>query len=261
MSRVFLVHWNEPEALERAERLRGAGHEVGYHASTASEGMKALRDDPPEVFVIDLTRLPSHGGAVATWIRQNQSTRRAPIVFIEGDPEKTAKLRERLPDATFTSWPRVRGAIRQALRRPLAKPVVPGTMDAYSGTPLPKKLGIRDGSIVALLGAPKGFLRLLGTLPPGVVVRDRAGTRADVILLFATRRADLARKFPGAARATAEKGRIWIAWPKKASGVRSDLSDSVVRAFGIASGWVDFKIAAIDDTWSGLCFSRKARRR
>ncbi|MCP4662787.1 MAG: DUF3052 domain-containing protein [bacterium] len=130
-------------------------------------------------------------------------------------------------------------------------------MDGYSGTPLPKKLGIRAGSVVALLGAPAGFERKLGELPEGVRLKKQARGHADVILLFARSRANLEARFPAAARALAEGGGLWIVWPKKASGVASDLTLPAVRAFGLGSGFVDYKICAVDETFSGLLFARR----
>ncbi len=257
MSRVLLVHWNAAECAERAALLRRAGHFVASHSDEGGGVARAVRENPPDAVVIDLARIPSHGRAVAVWLRQQKATRRVPIVFVEGDPEKTQRVRGALPDAVFTTWGGIRGAVRRAIREAPAEPVVPGTMDAYSGTPLPKKLGIREGSAVALVGAPDGFERTLGALPAGARVRRGARARADILLLFARSRADLARRFPAAARALAAGGRLWIVWPKKASGVASDLGETEVRAFGLAAQFVDYKIAAIDATWSGLCFARR----
>jgi hypothetical protein len=167
-----------------------------------------------------------------------------------------------LPDAAYTTWRGLAGALRTVLAaRPKARPVVPGTMAGYSGTPLPKKLGIRAGSAVALLGAPQGFAaKTLGPLPEGAVVRGDARSVFTVGLLFARSKSDLARRFPAAAKAMGDPGALWIVWPKKASGVPTDLDENVVRAYGLASGLVDYKIAAIDATWSGLCFARRKAR-
>jgi hypothetical protein len=136
---------------------------------------------------------------------------------------------------------------------------VPGTFDSYSGTPLPKKLGINAGAAVALLGAPKDFERTLGELPAQVSLQHQARGQASVILLFVTSQAKLEKRFAAAARSMSEGGRLWIVWPKKASGVPTDLSEDAVRHFGLSAGLVDFKISAIDATWSGLCFARRRR--
>ena len=130
-----------------------------------------------------------------------------------------------------------------------------------SGTPLPKKLGIKPGFVVALLGVPEDFAKkTLGPLPEGAVVRADARSAFDVGVLFARSRSDLARRFPAAAKAMGQPGALWIAWPKKASGVQTDLGENAVRDFGLAAGLVDYKVAAIDAVWSGLCFARRKKR-
>jgi hypothetical protein len=182
-----------------------------------------------------------------------------PLVFVEGDPEKTGRVRELLPDASYTEWRGVRGAVRRAIAAPPGDPVVPDTMAGYSRTPLVKKLGIKPGAVVALLGAPPGFEKKLDPLPDGVRTRKQARGASDMILLFVRSRSVLARRWPTALRALAERGSIWIAWPKKASGIPSDLDQGKVRAFGLERGVVDYKVCAIDETWSGLLFTRRRK--
>jgi CheY-like chemotaxis protein len=261
MSRVILIHWNAAEAKERAERLRRAGWKVNFPTGQGAAAFRAIRDDPPDAFVIDLTRIPSQGQAAATMLRQQKATRLVPIVFVGGDPEKVARVREYLPDAVYTQWDRIRDGLQRAIKHPPKDPLVPGTMDAYSGTPLPKKLGIQAGLVVALLGAPVGFERKLGAVRKDIRIKTQARGSADVILLFAKTRADLDRRLPAATRAMAEGGSLWIAWPKKASGVASDLTQREVQALGLGAGLIDYKIAAIDETWSGLRFARHRPRR
>ena len=125
-------------------------------------------------------------------------------------------------------------------------------MAGYSGTPLPKKLGIKDGTRLALLASPKGFTRKLAPLPPGVEIRTQARGKLDVILFFATRRRELERRFPVMARALMPSGGLWVAWPKKASKVPTDITEDTVRDVVLPIGLVDVKVCAIDDTWSGL---------
>lgn len=133
-------------------------------------------------------------------------------------------------------------------------------MAGYSGTPLAKKLGIAEGSSLAIISAPDGFRDGLA-LPDGVRVRNAARGRVDVLVFFATRRAELTRRFPAMKRAIDHDGGLWIAWPKRTSGVASDLSENPVREIGLGNGLVDNKVCAIDDTWSGLRFvHRRADR-
>jgi hypothetical protein len=123
-------------------------------------------------------------------------------------------------------------------------------MASYSATPLARKLGIEPGDRTALLGAPDGFE--IPDLPPGVELRRRARGRCAVIVSFHTRRTDLARRFPMLLRALEVDGGLWIAWPKRASGVPTDMTEDVVRDVALPTGMVDNKVCAIDDTWSGL---------
>jgi hypothetical protein len=260
MSRIVLLHQKAEEAEKRAAPLRRAGHDVEIPPIREGADLRKLRQSPPDAFLIDLDRLPSHGRAVAVMLRQQKETRRVPILFAGGQPDKVAATRKLLPDAAYTPWSHVRSALRQALKSPPPKPVVPGTMQGYSGTPLPKKLGIRAGSRVALLGAPAGFEGKLKPLPEGVILGRAARGRPEVILLFLKSQADMRRRFPAAARTLAEGGRLWLIWPKKSSGVRTDLTPQAVRRFGLDSAFVDYKICAVDKTWSGLCFARRKRK-
>jgi len=259
---VLLIHWKPEEAAPHAAALGRAGHSVRVLAPDSMPALRALAGRPPDAIVIDLGRLPSQGGAVATALRQRSATRAVPLLFVEGDPGKTARVKALLPDAAYTTWPGLAGALRKSLAtKPKAKPVVPGTMAGYSGTPLPKKLGIKAGSAIALLGAPQGFAtKTLGPLPEGALVRGHARSAFNVGLLFARSKSDLARRFPAAAKAMRDPGALWIVWPKKASRVQTDLDENAVRAFGLGAGLVDYKIAAIDATWSGLCFARRKAR-
>jgi hypothetical protein len=123
----------------------------------------------------------------------------------------------------------------------------------YSGTPLPRKLGIKPGQRVALLGAPDGFEDgTLGALPDGVRVVRRAGGKADVIVSFHTARAELERRLRALRAMMEPAAGLWIAWPKRTSKVETDLTEDVVREVALPTGLVDNKVCAIDAVWSGL---------
>jgi hypothetical protein len=122
----------------------------------------------------------------------------------------------------------------------------------YSGTPLAKKLGIKPGQRVAFPSAPDGFSELLGELPDGVYVKPRARYPLDVIVFFTTGRAELERRLPALRRAMDPAAGLWIAWPKRTSGVETDMTEDAARELGLANKLVDNKVCAIDDTWSGL---------
>ena len=125
-------------------------------------------------------------------------------------------------------------------------------MAGYSGTPLARKLGVKEGQRVAFQAAPEGFEALLGELPEGVAVKRRATTPLDVVVAFFKRRAELERRFTRLAETIRPAGCLWIAWPKRSSGVATDLTEDVVRELALAAGLVDNKVCAIDETWSGL---------
>lgn len=135
------------------------------------------------------------------------------------------------------------------------------TTDAgYSGTPLHRKLGIKPDSRVLLSAPPVGFA--LDAVPPGAVVHTRAaGSSYDVIVAFCPDRKRLVSRFSTLAERLTTAGALWVAWPKRTSGVESDLDENVVRSIGLREGLVDVKVAAVDDTWSGLKFVRRVRDR
>jgi hypothetical protein len=128
----------------------------------------------------------------------------------------------------------------------------------YSGTPLPKKLGIVDDSTVALVGAPTG---LLDHLPTGVTVKRQARGKADVVVAFFTEQRDFKRRIDALGRMIFPAGGLWVAWPKKASGVNTTMDENVVRAVALPLGLVDNKVCAIDETWSGLRVVWRRERR
>jgi hypothetical protein len=122
----------------------------------------------------------------------------------------------------------------------------------YSGTPLVRKLGIKQGDRLAFPGEPPGFRELLRDLPEGISIKSRASGPLDVIVLFANRRAELERRLPALRRVMEPAAGLWVAWPKRASGVNTDISEDVVRELAFANRLVDNKVCAIDETWSGL---------
>lgn len=134
-------------------------------------------------------------------------------------------------------------------------------MAGYSGTPLVKKLGIKEGSRIALVNAPKDFQVTLEDLPATVKFMKPATRSLDLILFFVLAERILARDFPKLAARLTSNGMIWIAWPKKSSGVKTDLTFEHVQRIGLEAGLVDVKICAIDDTWSGLKFVYRLRDR
>ena len=241
MPRIQLIHGD----AARVEMLRAAGYEVAPETPLVPGFLRQLRQDPPDAVVIGLDTRPSMGRDIGVGIRHAKATRHVPLVFAGGDPER---VRQVLPDAVYTPWSRIRGALKQAIAHPPADPVAPKSIfAAYSGTPLAKKLGIKPDSVVALVGAPDDF-----QLPAGVEMRGPARGSRDLTLRFVRSARDLA-----AAVTSAPESPLWIVWPKKTSALASELTQQQVREAGLAAGLVDYKICAIDATWSGLLFRQR----
>jgi hypothetical protein len=250
LSRVVLIHFNPPNLEKRIARLTAGGHAVEALLPKGPDDLKALRADPPDAFVVDLDRRPSEGRSIGVMLRRYASTRPVPLVFAGGEDSQVARVRNLLPDATFTSWERVRSAVSNA--KAPTKPVVPGAMGAYSQTALEPKLGVRDGTTIRLVHPPDGFEKALRRA-------QRVDDSADVVLLFVRDAGELERDFVDAKASIAPGGSLWICWPKRTSALASDLTQVAVRRYAMDRGLVDFKVAAIDGTWSGLRFARKKR--
>ncbi len=134
-------------------------------------------------------------------------------------------------------------------------------MTGYSGTPLPKKLGIKDGSRFAVRHAPDDFHLTLGGLPSGAIWEPSVAPGLDIVIGFYVERAALLDDFPESTAAVAPNGTVWVAWPKRASKVPTDITEDVLRAELLRTGWVDNKVCAIDQTWSGLRFALRRELR
>lgn len=257
MTMICLLHWNEPEAAERLERLHAAGFDA-YHSMLAGPPLfLQLREKAPTAIVVDLARLPSHGREVGAALRAAKATRYIPLVYVGGEAEKVARIRTLLPDAVYTTWDEIVPALQTAISHPPVNPVAPSSsMDAYAGQPLPKKLGIKKGLSIALVNAPAGFIQSLGPIPDGTQFKEDTAQGCGMAIWFVRSHLELAQAVQAASGLKALQS-LWLAWPKKASGISTDLTQQVVRETGLAQQWVDFKICSIDATWSGLCFARR----
>ena len=254
---VQLVHWKAEEVPERLALLAAAGFNAS-HLNVQPTSAKLKNSVRAAAFVIDLSRLPSHGRAVAMALRQTKATRNTPLIFVDGDAQKVKAIREKFPDATFTTWPKIKAAVAKAIANPVSAPIVPRSgSGAYSSTPLPKKLGIKSAFNVVLVDAPERFIAKLEPLPEGVQIVHGGRRQRDLTLWFVDSEKKLLKKIDTFVQQMQDGSHLWIAWPKKASGVSTDLSDGIVRRTAIAAGLVDYKVCAIDEIWSGLKFSRK----
>lgn len=256
MPKIRFVHWNAEEAEERAAKLRALGYQVVYEETRAPSFIREVRELRPAAVVIDLGRVPSQGLSLGLTLREQKTTRQIPLVFVGGEPEKVDRVKKLLPDATFAGWTGIERALKRALSKPPVEAVRRRRFDAYSGVALVAKLGVREGTEIRLIRAPKDFDQALTGLPPSAAVRRGTGKRGAVNLWFVTKSSDVESGISKMIDC-AEGGGLWIVWPKKASGVKSDVTQLVVRKVGLAAGLVDYKIASLTDVWSGLRFTRR----
>jgi hypothetical protein len=255
MARLHLVHWDPIEGRRHQRDLEALGHQVSYLGEVDGPALgRALTSGAAELFVLDLSRRPSHGREIAMVLRSRKATRHTPLLFVGGEPGKVAAIRALLPDATYTTWGRMTAAIPKAIRTAPAAPIVPPD-PLYAGRTVAQKLGIAAGERVAAIGAPRDFAAALGPLPAGARLTAAFAADVDRVVWFLRSRAEL-RVALGRLAASLRSQVAWLSWPKKASGVMSDLDGNVVREAGLAAGLVDFKVCSVDATWSALAFKR-----
>jgi hypothetical protein len=248
MTRVLVIHRETLEATAWAARLRELGFDASPYMSLGAKGFRGIRQDPPHAILIDLTRLPSYGKAVGVLLREQKSLRAIPLVFVEGDPDKAAQVRAVLPDAVCTVWAKAAAAIRKAIRQAPREALPPRD----SGTPLLTKLGIAGESCVALLHPPEGFQL------PGVIPRKQVG-EADVVMVFCRTAVALGLQLPALAAMMRKGRRVWVLWPKKTSAMESDLTMPRIRQMASPFGLVDYKVCAVDATWSAMTLGKRRR--
>lgn len=254
MPGVRLIHWNEDEGLERQKQLEALGYDAVFDFADGPALSRLLRASEPDAVVIDLTRLPSHGREVGRSLRSARFSRHWPLIFVGGEPEKVAATKALLPDATYTTWGRIKITLPRAIARPPISPVVP--KDVMSAKPAVAKLGVKPGHKLCLLGSPKGFADGLKPTPAKVTFTARADATCDLFLCFVRSSRELLAQL-ALLRETVDRQTLWLLWPKKASGVKSNLDGNVVRTTGLSTGFVDFKVCSVDDTWSGLAFKKR----
>jgi hypothetical protein len=259
MRTVKLILWNAAEAQKRALSLATAGYKVDATIPSGASSLRSFKQSPPDVVVIDLSRLPSQGRDFGLLLRHSKQTRNIPLVFVEGDPIKVEGIRSLLPDAVFARWTNIVSSLKKAIDHPPAQPVAPKSVfDAYAGASLSKKLGIKPGSVVVLACAPRGFKKKLGPLPEHVRVTNRPSKVRSLTLWFNRSQAEFTRML-GPMIAMIGESKLWIVWPKKGGPLSTDLTQPIVRAAGLSVGLVDYKICSIDETWSALLFTKRKK--
>jgi CheY-like chemotaxis protein len=190
--RVRVFHQKASEASELIHSLAAAGHTVEYDEKHSPVVTRSIRESPPDAVVIDLSRLPSHGREIATYLRGLKATRTIPIVFVDGAPEKVAAIRALMPDAAFTTGGLLPSTLIEAVTNRPVNPVVPlQMMDRYAGRSAAQKLGIKPGMRVGVIGAPRNYDTVLGPLPESATLVEDADDSTPVTLWFAEHRGTL----------------------------------------------------------------------
>jgi DNA-binding NarL/FixJ family response regulator len=252
MPRVRLIHWKASEAAALLAALRAAGHLVDYDEELSSTGFRAIRESPPDAFVIDLSRSPSHGREAATFIRGQKAIRHIPIVFVGGAPEKVEAIHKLLPDAVYSAPGRLASALRTALAKRPANPVVPTQMMArYGSRGAAQKLGIREGSVAGLIDPPRNYAGSIGDLPDGATLEESPADACPITLWFVHDAAACQEALP-VMRKLAARTKLWILWRKG-----SAVTQPFLRESAAAVGLVDYKICSVDANWSAMLFARR----
>jgi CheY-like chemotaxis protein len=260
MSRVRLLHWNANEAAVYVKVLRSAGYKVEYDHEFRPGMMRLWRESAPDAFVIDLSRLPSHGREIAIAVRQSPVLRRIPIVFCDGAEEKVIPIQAQIPDAVYCRMGTLRFALKRAIANPPKEPAKPtAMMDRYGSKTVAQKLGIKESSTVALIDPPPDYAKVLGKMPAQVEFLEHSGELASVTLCF-VREVHSLRRTLSELRALAAATKLWILWPKKASRAGGGLTERLIREHATQLGLVDYKICSVNEIWSAMLFALKDGR-
>ena len=228
MTTVRLIHWNEDEGLERQKQLEALGFDADFDFGDGAVVMRALRRraarrgrDRSVAAAVARPRSRPRRCAAA------KATRHLPLVFVDGEPEKVAATKALLPDATYTTWGRIKTALPKAIAQARQDPVVPG--DLMSAKPTVAKLGVKPGNKVCAARIAQGLRRHAeAAAGEGHASRPAPTRSADLFLCFVRSARELHAHLL-ALRDVVERQTLWLLWPKKASGVKSDLDGNVVR--------------------------------
>jgi hypothetical protein len=217
-----------------------------------------MRNNPPAVVIIDLSRLPSQGRDIAINIRHAKPTRNIPRIFVDGDNQKVNQIKTHVPDALHTNYDQIQTVLKETIAHPPTVTVVPKSVfEPYKQVPLMKKLGIKPNITLVLINPPRQFTETLGALPRSVRIQKRTSSQSDLIILFAETQEKLRNRMVKVSANLGPKGKLWIAWRKKASMTATDVTQSTVRKTGLVLGFVDYKVCSINATWTGLLFARR----
>lgn len=255
--RVRVVHFRPEEAGPLLAACRAGGFTVEFEPGGYSALARAIRTSPPDVVLIDLSRMPSHGREVACALRNTKYARHIPLVFAGGEPEKVEGIRKLISDAVFATVKGVAAGIQRAAAKNNASPVVPpSSMERYSDRTTAQKLGIKEGMTVGVFNAPRDYVSALGVLPRDVELVEDPDSVHALTLWFVTEPREY-RAAIGAMRRIAGRTKLWVIWHKASAG--GNLTDKTVREFANEVGLVDYKICAVDKRWSGMALAVKKK--
>ena len=260
-----LICWNEADAFARATTLQLAGYRVIADPPENPGGMvRYFRELAPDAVVIDLDRLPSHGRELGLSLRASKSTSHLRLVFAGGVPAKIELVRAAIPDAIFTPW---NGGVAAAIERAIAQPDsprLPSREPSRKTGPgsLERKLDIKPQAhfvIVSVNRSDSAWLdELLASVPEGAIRQRRVDATTTLALFPVATRRDLMRAFEDARASLPPKASLWIVHPKQTSPLAADFNQDDVREAGLAHGFVDYKVCAVDKDWSALKFARRS---
>jgi len=254
--RVLLLHWKQEEIDALVQRVRG--FRVFPYVPEQGAGMKGLSAEPvPDVLLISLDRLPSHGHAVAHVYHQRKATRHVPVVLAGGDPAKLAKIQASLPWARFCGWDSVSQVLAEAAANPTPSIATAGKSSLSPHRPLYAKLGLTEGMKVALLAAPLSLDRLVPDLPFELEIGEQPERDTAATLWFVRSMGEVEDGFSWIS-SRMKRPRIWVFYPRglkpKAGGepLTWGLLSEKAAAFGLAQ----FKVLRLDETWTGVAFGQ-----
>ncbi|MFL6427230.1 MAG: hypothetical protein ACJ71S_03220 [Acidobacteriaceae bacterium] len=259
-----LICWNPADASTRAAILRRAGYRVIADAPENPGGMvRYFRELSPDAVVIDLDRLPSHGRELGMSLRASKSTSHLRLVFTGGIPSKREMVRTALPDAIFTPWD---DGIAAVIEHAIAQPEAPRLhsrelpKDTSAGY-LERKLDIKPQSHFVIVSVNRNdgqwLDELLNFIPEGAIRQRRMDAATSLVLFVVAVRRDLIRAFEQSRSSLSPKASLWIVHPKQTSPLAADFNQDDVREAGLAHGFVDYKVCAVDKEWSALKFARR----
>jgi hypothetical protein len=258
MSLVRLICWKENLARERAALLQAARFDVDATPLNTSRLIGRIKAENPTAIVIDLDRMPSHGLAVGVVLRRSASTRRIPLVFAGGLDEKVERIRQELPDAVFSPWNAIAPAVRRAVKSAPAQPIQPPPfIERYEKSGLVRKLGLKPGIACALIQAPDGFEERIDDLPEDFEFQPKIAAVTSLAIWFVRSRAEMEFAAERASLRLPKGASLWIVYPKRSGRYAADFTLTDVRAALLVLGWVDHKVCAVDDDWTGLKFARR----